>query len=103
MKILAFLLIPILPLLAQHTPENDRNPFAGNADAIAAGHKLYDGTCIGCHGSEGRGGERAPSLVGTLKRGATEGAIFQNIRAGIAGTQMPAFSQLTSDQAWHLV
>ena len=93
----------MLPMLAQHVPQNDKNPLAGNGEAAAAGHKLYDQTCLGCHGADGRGGERAPSLAGTLKHGSSEGEIFQNIRGGIAGTQMPAFSQLTADQGWRLV
>ena len=97
------LLTVLLPVFAQHTPQNDKNPFAGNEDAIQAGRKLYDQTCIGCHGSEGRGGDRAPTLAGTLKRGSTDGSVFQNIRGGVSGTQMPAFSQLSADQAWQLV
>ena len=103
MKTLASSLLILLPVLAQHTPQNDKNPFAGNVDAIAAGHKLYDQTCVGCHSGEGRGGERGPALTGTLKRGNADGEIFQNIRGGVAGSQMPAFSQLSSDQAWQLV
>ena len=102
MKFLATL-FTTLPLLAQHVPQNDKNPFAGNAEAITAGHKLYDQTCLGCHGADARGGERGPSLAGALKRGSSEGEIFQNIRGGIAGSQMPAFSQLTAEQGWQLV
>ena len=92
-----------LPLLAQHLPQNDKNPLAGNPDAITSGQKLYLQTCLGCHGADARGSERAPSLAGTLKRGSSEGEIFQNIRGGIAGSAMPAFSQLSADQGWQLV
>ena len=92
-----------LPLLAQHVPQDDKNPLAGNPDAITAGQKLYVQTCLGCHGADARGGERAPSLTGALKRGSSEGEIFQNIRGGIAGSAMPAFSQLSADQGWQLV
>ena len=93
----------LLPMLAQHVPQNDKNPLAGNPAAITAGHKLYDQTCLGCHGADAGGGERAPSLASTLKHGGSEGEIFQNIRGGIAGSQMPAFSQLSADQGWQLV
>jgi alcohol dehydrogenase (cytochrome c) len=86
-------------LLAQHTPENDRNPLAGNPNAIAAGAKLYAQTCQTCHGSG-----RAAVVVGrVLTHGAKDGEIFLNIRNGIRGTQMPAFSALTTEQAWQLV
>ncbi len=90
-------------LLAQHAPENSRNPFAGDARAIAAGAKLYEQTCQSCHGGEGRG-DRAPALnSGRFARGAEDGEIFLNIRNGIGGTQMPPFAALGSDAAWHLV
>lgn len=103
MRITTASLLTLLPLLAQHVPQNDKNPLTGNAEAIIAGHKLYDQTCIGCHGADARGGERGPSLTATLKHGASEGEIFQNIRGGVAGTQMPAFSQLSGEQGWQLV
>ena len=95
--------VPALLLAGQHTPENDKNPLAGNAAAIRAGKRLYEQTCQSCHGGEGRG-DRAPGLAtGTFRRGAKDGEIFQNIRNGIAGTAMPPFPRLTSDQAWQLV
>ena len=88
-----------LLVAGQHIPENDRNPLAGNPSAVSAGKRLYEQTCQSCHGGEGRGGDRAPALAtGTFRRGNKDGEIFQNIRNGIAGTAMPPFSRLTSDQ-----
>ena len=51
-----------LPLLAQreHTPE--KNPLAGDPEAIAAGKKLYEEDCQICHGGDARGG-RGPALA----------------------------------------
>ena len=46
---------------------------------------------------------RLPSPAGSLKHGNADGEIFQNIRAGIRGTPMPAFAQLSTDQIWQLV
>lgn len=104
MKIAVCVSLVLAPLvLAQHVPQNDKNPFAGNPEAIAAGAKLYTQTCINCHGSEGRGSERAPSLAGTLKHGNNDGEILQTIRAGVSGSIMPAFAQLSSDEGWQLV
>ncbi|MBL8189502.1 MAG: PQQ-dependent dehydrogenase, methanol/ethanol family [Acidobacteria bacterium] len=86
-------------LLAQeHTPERDKNPFAGKPEAVEAGKRLYEQACQACHGTD-----RAPALTGTMKRGNLDGEIFLNIRNGIRGTQMPAFSRLTADQVWQLV
>ncbi len=88
-----------------HTPEREKNPFAGDAGAAAAaGKRLYAQTCQGCHGGDGAGSDRGPSLAsGTFRRGGRDGEIFLNIRGGVAGTPMPAFSRLTSDQTWQLV
>jgi alcohol dehydrogenase (cytochrome c) len=88
----------------QDIPEAQKNPFAGRRTAIEAGRKIYDGACQGCHGSEGRGSDRAPALSGnSLKHGNADGEIFQNIRAGIRGTAMTAFAQLSADQIWQVV
>jgi alcohol dehydrogenase (cytochrome c) len=92
-------------LMAQRdVPEAQKNPFAGSADAKDAGRKIYDAACQGCHGGEARGSDRAPALSGgVLTHGNADGEIFQNIRAGIRGTPMPSFGQLTTDQLWQVV
>ena len=80
-----------------------RNPLAGDLAAVAAGKRLYDGACQECHGGGGTG-DRAPALAArAFSHGASDGEIFENIRAGIRGTQMPPFSKLTSDEVWQLV
>jgi putative heme-binding domain-containing protein len=90
-------------LLAQHTIESETNPLAGNRAAITAGNRLYDGACQSCHGAGARG-DRAPALAtGVFRHGNADGQLFLNIRNGINGTAMPAFSQFTSDQLWQLV
>jgi len=82
---------------------SDTNPMANNRDALAAGRKLYDQTCQTCHGGEGRG-DRGPALsTGKFPHGSDDGDIFRNIRNGIAGSGMPAFSILTADQIWQVV
>ncbi|HMY70612.1 MAG TPA: c-type cytochrome [Blastocatellia bacterium] len=91
-------------LLAQeHIPQNAKNPFAGNAAAIAAGARLYEQACQSCHGGEAKGGERAPALNGGFRRGNLDGEIFLNIRNGVPSTQMPPFKRLTTEQVWQLV
>jgi alcohol dehydrogenase (cytochrome c) len=83
--------------------EAARNPVAGNPQAIAAGRTLYSQACAVCHGADARG-DRGPSLVtGNFTRGNADGEIFLNIRNGIRGTQMPGFSQFSTDQTWQLV
>ena len=82
--------------------EAARNPMAGNPAAIAAGKTLFGQACAACHGADARG-DRGPSLTGNLTRGNVDGEVFLNIRNGLRGTQMPGFSQLTTDQTWQLV
>jgi mono/diheme cytochrome c family protein len=91
------------PVLAQEDrAEAQRNPFAGDASAIAAGKALFDRACQNCHGPAGSG-DRGPALTGALRRGDTDGMIFTNIRAGILGSEMPPFSRFSTEQTWQLV
>ena len=90
-------------LVAQHSIETEVNPMAGNPAAIAAGKRTYDSVCQACHGAEARG-DRAPALAtGVFRHGNSDGEMFLNIRNGVNGTGMPAFSQFTADQVWQLV
>src|ERR1700730_8128544 len=83
--------------------EAQRNPFSGNAQAVAAGQTLYNQACVACHGAGARG-DRAPSLAtGTFPHGGADGEIFINIRSGIRGTQMPGFNQFSTDEIWQIV
>jgi PQQ-dependent dehydrogenase (methanol/ethanol family) len=92
-------------LNAQQVPETDvqKNPFAQDHAAIAAGQKLYEQTCQACHGSEARG-DRGPALAsGNFQHGGQDNELFRTIRTGIPGTQMPAFSVLPSDNIWRII
>src|SRR5262252_7427451 len=87
----------VLPLAGQRERAGDKNPLAGNSEAVAAGKKLYEESCQLCHGGDARGG-RGPALaLGEFLHGSDDGQIFQNIREGIAGTQMPGFEMLTNE------
>ncbi len=79
--------------------EAAKNPFAGNADAIAAGAKLYSQACLACHGAGGTG-DRGPALTSLAK---ADGEVFITIRSGVRGTQMPAFASFSTDQTWQLI
>src|SRR5258708_14564955 len=57
---------------------------------IAEGQRLFETTCTACHGQNAKGG-RGPNLTGRLRHGSLETEMADNITAGIAGTQMPAF------------
>src|SRR5256885_3042962 len=74
-------------------PENGRQ-------ALAEGRQAFDTRCAGCHGLDGRGGERAPDI-------ATRSAVQQKsdanltriIRNGIPGAGMPGFGSLDDGTA----
>ena len=79
------------------------NPFANDPAAPAAGKALFDSTCAACHGAGATGG-RGPDLTsGRFVHGGTDYQLFTTIKGGVAGTEMPAFAQLPSDDIWRLV
>ena len=86
------------------------NPFAGNAQAVADGKKLFAQSCAPCHGRDGTGGQgqaegmRPPDLTrGVFKAGRQDSDLFRVISQGVKGTEMPSFSSLGSEQVWRLV
>ncbi len=88
--------------LAQRS-DTTRNPLANNADAAAAGRRLYDQTCQSCHGPAGQG-DRGPALdAGRFVHGNEDGDLFHAIRGGVPGSQMPPFEGLSDEQTWQLV
>lgn len=92
-------------LLAQHGRylNDSRHPSIGNPEAIASGAKLFVGSCAGCHGPDGGGGARGPNLVRrSLWHPLSDDAIFQVIRKGVPGTDMPP-TNLPDEQTWNLV
>jgi mono/diheme cytochrome c family protein len=83
--------------------DESNNPFRNDPAAIAAGKALYQETCQACHGEQARG-DRGPALATrSFEHGNEDDDVFQNIRTGIPGTQMPAFSGLATDDVWRII
>jgi cytochrome c oxidase cbb3-type subunit 3 len=81
-----------------------KNPYAGNAAAVATGAKLFIAyNCLDCHGAEGSGA-MGPSLAdGRWHFGGDDSAIFESIYQG-RPDGMPAWgSTIAPDQIWMLV
>lgn len=81
-----------------------RNPYAGNAQAIATGARLFISyNCLDCHGAEGSGA-MGPSLAdGRWHFGGGDGEVFESIYQG-RPEGMPAWgSTIAPDQIWMLV
>lgn len=82
------------------------NPYAGNADALAAGKTLYEDNCQACHLEDGRGG-MGPSLVDEVfvnERANTDVGMFEIIHSGASGA-MRSFSArgVTQDQILRII
>jgi mono/diheme cytochrome c family protein len=81
-----------------------RNPYEGQAAAVATGAKLFVGyNCVDCHGVDGSGA-MGPSLAdGRWHFGGSAGAVYESIAQG-RPDGMPAWgSLLPPDQIWRLV
>jgi cytochrome c oxidase cbb3-type subunit III len=68
-------------------------PAAGQG--LDEGRQLFESQCAGCHGLDGRGGERAPSIAtGPRVQRRTDTELLQIVHDGIPAAGMPAFSTL---------
>ena len=79
------------------------NPLANDADAVAAGGILFEEHCEECHGKEGVGGKKAPSLRAEEVRNSSPGAIFWILSNGVVRKKMPVWSKLPEPERWQLV
>ena len=80
------------------------NPLAKNPrDVVGGGSKLFRKNCSECHGSDGQGGSRAPSLGLAVVQEQTDGTLFWKITNGNLGRGMPSWSRLPEAQRWQLV
>ena len=64
------------------------NPHLNNKESIRGGMSLYRRMCGECHALDATG-YRGPSLIAYMANGAADEAMFQVIRRGVPGTEMP--------------
>jgi|SRR5579875_343884 len=79
------------------------NPFAGDQEAAAAGHKLFKQHCAECHGEDGHGLGHAANLHSPGVQHASDGSLFWVLRNGRIRRGMPSWSQLPDQQLWQIV
>ena len=65
------------------------NPHLGNQASIKSGMALYRVRCADCHGLDASG-YRGPDLVALIAGGAPDERLYETIRKGVPGTEMPA-------------
>ena len=85
-------------LLAQAPSQHPAaaNRHLGNRDSIRGGMANYRVRCADCHGLDGTG-YRGPDLVAAMAGGMTDERLFDTIRKGVPGTEMPGQSLDTAD------
>jgi len=64
------------------------NPHLNNKESIRGGMSLYRRYCGECHALDATG-YRGPNLIAYMANGAADEAMFQVIRRGVPGTEMP--------------
>ncbi|MGQ0734703.1 MAG: c-type cytochrome [Acidobacteriota bacterium] len=81
-----------------------KNPHEGDPDAIRNGAGLYRARCADCHGMDARG-VRAPDLTRVWATGRTDQGLFDTIRRGVSGTEMPSFvpPRNTDVELWQIL
>ena len=82
-----------------------KNPFAGDAQAIESGRVKFRMYCAGCHGLHATGGRNGPDLTrGTFAAGDTDADVYRVVSRGVPGTEMSGFSDgLDADELWRLI
>ncbi|MDE3200335.1 MAG: cytochrome c [Acidobacteriota bacterium] len=87
-------------------PKADRarvNPYAGNAEAAAAGKLIFEDNCAKCHGDDAEGRHGRPSLRSERVAHATDGELAWILRNGQAFHGMPSWSSLPEQQRWQII
>ena len=87
-------------------PDKDRardNPYDSQANAIAAGAKLFRQNCSSCHGGEATGMNHRPNLHSERIRTSTPGELEWLLKNGSMRNGMPSWSRLPEQQRWQIV
>jgi cytochrome c oxidase cbb3-type subunit 3 len=63
--------------------------------ALLQGRQVFSSSCAGCHGLDGRGGERAPDIASKPEvQRLSSAALARIVHDGVTGTGMPSFRLL---------
>jgi len=98
-----------------------KNPVATSPESIAAGKKVYDTNCAGCHGPKAEGADKAGIVISVIEdqggkqppdltddkwdHGSSDGEIFSVIKKGI-GPQFfmaPWDGRMTDTEIWNVI
>jgi putative heme-binding domain-containing protein len=79
-----------------------KNPFEGDPAAIRSGMGLFRARCADCHGMDARG-VRGPDITQIWASGRTDDGLFNTIKNGIPGTEMPPQPRLFDHETWQIL
>jgi putative heme-binding domain-containing protein len=94
-------MICLLALAAPICAQDRVNRF-DTPEGVQQGNALFQVHCTYCHGARGEGGRGADLTTGRYRRGGSDANIFDTIRNGIPGTEMPVV-RATDDEVWKMV
>jgi putative heme-binding domain-containing protein len=85
-------------------PENlpEKNPLAGDPEAIRMGMGFFRVRCADCHGIDAKG-MRGPDLSQIWSSGRTDSSVFKTVRTGVPGSEMPPAFRLMDDDLWRVL
>jgi mono/diheme cytochrome c family protein len=81
-----------------------QNPMRDKPNAFLGGRKLFERTCVECHGDATHPRtNHAPDLSSPAVQSETDGSLFWRISQGNSRRAMPSFSNIPEAQRWQLV
>jgi mono/diheme cytochrome c family protein len=80
-----------------------KNPYEGQPDAVAAGEKLYRQKCADCHGDDAKGIGNAANLRMSDVQNATPGELAWLLRNGNLAHGMPPWAGIPEQCRWQIV
>jgi cytochrome c oxidase cbb3-type subunit III len=84
------LVMACLAILSARAQQKRPSPLA-----LLQGRQVFSSSCAGCHGLDGRGGERAPDIAGKREvQRLSNAAVARIVNDGVPGTGMPSFHSL---------
>jgi cytochrome c oxidase cbb3-type subunit 3 len=92
-----FLFAAIACFAQQSVAPRSSRPKPQLNSANTEGQKIFASTCAGCHGLDGRGGERGPNIAQNREaQRLSDPELMRIVQEGVPGTGMPAFHSLPS-------
>ena len=97
--LILFSLILTLRIASQEQKSpRSANGAQGMDTSNVEGKQAFESRCAGCHGVDGRGGERAPDIASNAKtQRRSDDELSRIIERGLPGTGMPSFASLGSN------